>query len=551
MSVGIALLVHEELHRAAELVQALQAAGCKIAVHVDAKVPSDECNSFKQTLEGLENVVYVPRFHCEWGQFSLVKAQLATAETLLNHFSDLSHVVQLSGSCLPNRPISELQDFLNQHEDTDFIESVTVGGVNWTKGGLEAERFNLYFPFSFTERKRWFDFFVKLQRRFGIKRKLPKGLVPHIGSQWWVLSCATMKAIIEDPDRAQYDRYFKHNWIPDESYFQSLARKHSSRLRSLSLTYSRFDYRGKPMVFYDDHSRYIEHLDSFFIRKVWPGANQLYKNLLNPARVPETRNPDMAVAFNANIKRAESRWLEGRQGLMMQSRAPLLPLVNSATSYTVLSGFDRVFRNLPSWLQQKTGIVLFEHLFSKENSDYEKSAKLLKNNLGSTPQNRDYNPVEFLLNFVWNHSDDDPVFYFDPLQNPQLARFMVKDPNARIFHIRSAWLLDLFRENQRDIKKIQPRVHACALREQAQLKALAKGKAKVQIIPLEEFYAQPGAVTEDLLTALRPALAIHNRDVPDLRPHEGLKEYIEFLKDAGLNLKVEIDHRNNLAGLSV
>ena len=29
------------------------------------------------------------------------------------------------------------------------------------------------------------------------------------------------------------------------------------------------------------------------------------------------------------------------------------------------------------------------------------------------------------------------------------------------------------------------------------------------------------------------------------------KEYIEFLKDAGLNLKVEIDHRNNMAGPSV
>ena len=226
MSVGIALLVHKKLSRAAQLVEALHEAGCKTAIHVDAKVRDSEYNAFYQSVNQLDTTVFAPRNHCEWGRFSLVEAQLATAKTLLDRFDDVSHVVQLSGSCLPNRPLAELNEFLGQHLETDFIESVLVGGVNWTKGGLEAERFELYFPFSFSKKRKVFDLFVALQRKLGIKRKTPQGLTPHIGSQWWALTRATMLSILNDPARAAYDRFFSHCWIPDESYFQTLARKH-------------------------------------------------------------------------------------------------------------------------------------------------------------------------------------------------------------------------------------------------------------------------------------------------------------------------------------
>lgn len=550
MSIGIALLVHQDFDRVVELVQTLQKAGCKTAIHVDAKAEPAEYEAFFEAVRRFDNVVFAPRHHCEWGRFSLVEAQLATAELLLENFADVSHVVMLSGSCLPNRPLSELGVFLNHHKDTDFIESVIVGGVNWTKGGLEAERFSQHFPVSFVKHRRVFDLFVAIQRKFGIKRKLPEGLTPHIGSQWWTLTRATMLKIINDPRRPEYDRFFAKSWIPDESYFQTLARAHSQRIKSRSLTYSRFDFRGKPMMFYDDHASYIVHLDSYFVRKVWPGADGLYQTLLDQTQTPEPRNPDMAVAFNALIAKAESRWLEGRPGLVMQSRAPRLPKITTATPYTILSGFDRVFIGLAPWLQQKTGVVLFENLFADNQEGFTKAAARLKNNLGTSIQCRDHNPEGFLLNFIWNHSDDDPVFTFDQSGHLALARFIANDPNARVFHIRSAWLLDLQRENLRDIEQLLPRVQAYALKEQAQLAALAKGKAKTQIIPLAEIYAQPGAVLEQLLTGLRPSLASQTHEIPGFLPYEGLEEYIEFLKDAGLNLNVESDHTFNLAGES-
>ncbi len=548
MSIGFALLVHENLDRVAQLVSTLSQAGCKIAIHVDAKVPLEAFQPFQQALNGIDGVVFTPRIDCEWGRFSLVEAQLLALDLVLGEFPDISHVTLLSGSCLPNRPLAEFGEFLQQNPDTDFIESVRVGEKTWIKGGLESERLSLYFPFSFV-RNRWvFDQFVELQRKLGIKRKMPEGLTPHIGSQWWTLTRATATAILHDPARPIYDRFFRKCWIPDESYFQTLARKHSRSLKSRSLTFSRFDFRGKPMMFYDDHLRFVEHLNSYFIRKTWRGSEKLYSTLLNPERMPTPQNPDMETAFLAWVEKAESRHLVGRQGLVMQGQMPKLTKQVAAAPYTVLCGFDHIFKDFPGWIKQETGLEYFDHLFSGQHSKYRQTAQRLMGNLGGSLKMRIRNPEGFLLNFVWNYRDDDPLFALDPGKNRKLARFIARDPKARVFFIRSIWLLELFSKNQRNVSVLQARIDRMARREAVQLAALLGGKAKVRVISLDEILSQPGAVLEDLIFELRPSLAHKRRDLPDMFPREPLEEYIEFLKDAGLNWNTEIDSSLNGVG---
>ncbi len=542
MSIGFVLLVHENLDRVAQLVAALHRMGCKLAIHVDAKVPESEYMAFRQVVDGLESVVLAPRLHCEWGRFSLVEAQFRAVECLLAGFPCVSHITLLSGSCLPSRPLGEFITFLQQNPDTDYIESVRVGDKTWIKGGLESERLSLYFPFSFVRNRRIFDLFVELQRKLGIKRKMPSGLTPHIGSQWWTLTRATLSAILKDPQRPVYDRYFKKCWIPDESYFQTLARKHSQNLKSRSLTFTRFDFRGKPMMFYDDHLRFIEHIDSYFIRKTWCGAKALYTTLLDPDRQAARRNPDMETAFLATIEKAENRRIKGRQGLVMQGQVPRLTEQVAAAPYTVLSGFDHVFQDFPDWIKQETGLEYFQHLFSRQRKPYQELAPRLKGNLGGSPRLRNHNPEGFLLNFIWNQRDDDPLFALDPGKNQRLARFIARDPKARVFFIRSVWLLRLFRNNERDIQALQSKISLRLRQEQAQLSALLSGNAKVKIISLNEILSQPGAVLEELVFELRPSLAQKNRDLPVLLPREGLEEYIEFLRDAGLNWHREAEN---------
>ena len=91
-------------------------------------------------------------------------------------------------------------------------------------GGLDHERFTLSFPFAWKKHRYLFDRYVEFQRAFGLRRKVPDGLVPHMGSQWWCLTRQTLSAILQDPERPKYDRFFKRVWIPDESYYQTLSR---------------------------------------------------------------------------------------------------------------------------------------------------------------------------------------------------------------------------------------------------------------------------------------------------------------------------------------
>ncbi|MEO0753152.1 MAG: beta-1,6-N-acetylglucosaminyltransferase, partial [Pseudomonadota bacterium] len=151
-----------------------------------------------------------------------------------------------SGACLPLRPVEELIEYLADRPRTDFIESATTADVPWTVGGLDEERFTMRFPFSWKRQRFLFDKFVALQRQIGLKRRIPKGLVPHMGSQWWCLTRQTLTAILQGPERREYDNYFRHVWIPDESYYQTLARQFSTNIESRSLTLSKFDFQGKP-----------------------------------------------------------------------------------------------------------------------------------------------------------------------------------------------------------------------------------------------------------------------------------------------------------------
>jgi hypothetical protein len=87
--------------------------------------------------------------------------------------------------------------------------AVTVSDVPWSIGGLHKERFHLHFPFAWKRRRWLFDLSVRIQRTLGLKRRLPRGIIPHLGSQWWCLTRSTISAILNDPKRPIFERYFR------------------------------------------------------------------------------------------------------------------------------------------------------------------------------------------------------------------------------------------------------------------------------------------------------------------------------------------------------
>lgn len=222
------MLCHAALDRAAQLARHWSDHGCPVVIHVDARTPQAQFDALRTALQDLPDIRFTPRLPCDWGTFGIVQATQEAATRMLTDFPQVSHVLLASGSCLPIKPVRALQAHLAQHPDTDFIESVTTADVGWTIGGLNEERFTLRFPFKWKSQRRLFDGYVSLQRLLRFRRRLPQGLVPHLGSQWWCLTRPTLQAILQHKDRARIDRYFKRVWIPDESYFQSLVRQVST-----------------------------------------------------------------------------------------------------------------------------------------------------------------------------------------------------------------------------------------------------------------------------------------------------------------------------------
>lgn len=538
MSVGVVMLVHTALGRAAQVARHWAVNGCPVVIHADTTVPKENFDRLKRGLADLPNVSFSKRFRCEWGTWGLVAATQAASEQILHEHPDIHHVFLASGSCLPLRPIEDLKNYLAARPQVDFIESATTADVPWTVGGLDRERFTLRFPFSWKRHRALFDSYVRLQRRLGYKRKIPKGLVPHMGSQWWCLTRQTLSAILEDPEREVFDRYFKRVWIPDESYFQTLARQYSLKIESRSLTLSKFDHQGKPHIFYDDHLQLLRRSDCFVARKIWPFANRLYDTFLTAPQKDIPRMDPNPAKIDRIFAKAVERRTRGREGLFMQSRFPREGFENSlsAASYSVFEGFSELFEDFEPWLARMTGVKVHGHLFSPDRVDFADGQKVVAGCLSDSPALRDHRPQAFLNNLIWNTRGEHQSFQFGPRDNQKISWQIAKDVNAQISVISGAWALSLFKQNRNfaDIREEAARLQKI---ENEHIRALRSlyAKARIRIWTLAEFVEAPSEPLQTIVDEIANREAHRLTELPRMVDLTGFGQFLQNLKNQGMH----------------
>ena len=537
MTVGFVMLCHTAFDRAAQVARYWAEHGCPVVIHVDSRVRRARLNSFRRDLRGIANIRFSERFRCEWGTWGLVQATQKASELLLRDFPEVRHVYLASGSCLPLRPVAELVQYLEERPRTDFIESVTTEDVGWTIGGLNIERFTLRFPFSWRKRRRLFDAYVRLQRRVGFRRDIPDGLVPHLGSQWWCLTRQTLSAILESPDRAAHDRYFRRVWIPDESYFQTLVRRYSDRIESRSLTLAKFDFQGKPHVFYDDHLQLLRKSDCFVARKIWPEAEKLYRSFLTdePARQPQAEPQPGKI--DRIFARAVERRIKGRPGLYMQSRFPRpnLDYVETAAQYSVFQGFADLFENFELWLGKMAGTRVHGHLFAPDRVEFAGGERIYNGALSDSAALRDYNAQGFLTNLLWNTRGERQCFQFGPADQQAIARFIAHDRHAQISVISGAWAVPLFHRNANfgDIRREAARLQKIEMEQLALLRRPGT-KARVRIWTLADFVENPMEPLQSIIAEISPREARRLTEVPRMADLAGFGQFLQNLRNQGM-----------------
>lgn len=537
MNVGFIMLCHTALHRAAQVARYWAEHGCPVVIHVDGQVTAARYNAFAEGLSDLSNIRLSRRLRCEWGSWSLVAATQTAAKALLADFPRIRHVYYASGSCLPLRPISELKLYLDRRPHTDFIESVTTEDVPWTVGGLDRERFIYRFPFSWKRRRFLFDRAVRLQRLLRIRRKIPERVIPHLGSQWWCLTRQTLSAILEDPDRSVYDNYFKRVWIPDESYFQTLARLYSAEIESRSLTLSKFDFQGKPHIFYDDHLQLLRRSDCFVARKIWPHADRLYEAFLSddrPSALEAEPNPEK---IDRVFAQAVERRTRGRPGLIMQSRFPNEGWENGKTAgpYSVFEGFNDVFADFEHWLTRRTGNRVHGNLFNPRRVQFAGNETIFNGSISDSSALRDYDPRGFLSNLIWNTRGERQCFQFGPGDSQDVTWFMTTDSNAQISVITGAWALSLF-HSDRGFSDIRAEAARLQRIERKHLEILRSPytKARLRVWTLADFVLDPMHHLQTIVDEIAPSSPRRPTEAPVMVDMKGFGRFLQNLKNQGM-----------------
>ena len=537
MTVGFVMLCHTALDRAAQVARHWAVKDCPVVIHVDRRVKRKSYDVLVKSLADLANIRFSGRHSCEWGTWGIVAATQEASLIMLRDFPAVRHVYLASGSCLPLRPVEELVAYLAERPRTDFIESVTTEDVGWTIGGLDLERFTLRFPFSWRKQRRLFDGYVKIQRRLGFKRRIPPGIVPHLGSQWWCLTRQTLSVILENPERPEIDRYFRRVWIPDESYFQTLVRQVSSHVESRSLTLSKFDFQGKPHIFYDDHLQLLRRSDCFVARKMWPHADRLYKTFLSDDAGGQAVAEPNPGKIDRLFAKAVERRTKGRAGLYMQSRHPNEDWENgrTAAAYSVFEGFADLFDNFEIWLGKATGTRVHGHLFATDRVQFAGGEKVYNGAMCDSAEMRDYNPTSFLTNLIWNTRGERQCFQFGPDDNQALSAFVAGDPNAQISVISGAWAIPLFHSNRNfsDIRKEAARLQKI---EAEFLTDLRKPwvKARVRIWTLAEFVENPMEPLQTIVDEISPRSMRRLTEAPRLADLTGFGQFLQNLRNQGM-----------------
>jgi hypothetical protein len=311
----------------------------------------------------------------------------------------------------------------------------------------------------------------------------------------------------------------------------------SSTVESRSLTLSKFDFQGKPHIFYDDHLQLLRRSDCFVARKMWPHADKLYQTFLSddPAKLAFAEpNPGKIDRLFA---KAVERRTKGRAGLYMQSRHPNENWENGRTSspYSVFEGFAELFDGFETWLGKSTGTRAHGHLFAPDRVEYAGGEKVYNGAMSDSAALRDYNPKSFLSNLVWNTRGERQCFQFGPGDNQALSWFIAGDPNAQVSVISGAWAIPLFQSNRNfgDIRREAARLQKIEAEHLGILRS-AWTKARVRIWTLAEFVENPMEPLQTVIDEISPRSTRRLTEAPRLHDLTGFGQFLQNLRNQGM-----------------
>ena len=285
------ILAHTDPKQLFELVKSLDYEA-KIFIHLDKK---SDLSKFSKYDYPSSAVFIQDRVRVSWAGFNMIIATLNLIKAALNDGGSYSHLVLLSGLDYPIKPITQLHEFSNYHQETEFIRFLRVedSPEHYLKIFQRHSFKNPIFPdvhvpllskgVTFLDKaiRKIFTLLVR-----PIKRKPLEGITPCFGSQWWAITPACAQYILDfvdnNPKFVGYfktafgpDEYFFHtiignsHFLPNATGFQKYQGRGTFRMANLHLIHPSLAY-----VYTDDDFDELQRSDKFFVRKITSSSSE-------------------------------------------------------------------------------------------------------------------------------------------------------------------------------------------------------------------------------------------------------------------------------------
>lgn len=190
-------------------------------IHLDTHVKDFDFEKYRR-IPKHSKVTFVDRIRISWGHFSLAECELILLESAAKGHYDYYHL--LSGVDVPVKSRSYIEDFFVEHNGTNFLcfQAPVIASTYY-------ERVKYYYPCQrWNIRNRPFRLGLRLLTTYAQKavfvdrtRKCPDGWVFQKGTQWFSITDALARYIVEKEDLIY--SMFRSTFCTDELFIHTLV----------------------------------------------------------------------------------------------------------------------------------------------------------------------------------------------------------------------------------------------------------------------------------------------------------------------------------------
>jgi hypothetical protein len=258
MKIAYLVLAHKLPEQLIRLIKTLNTVDTSFFIHVDRNTEDETHAALVGFFRSYDNVHFIKRHYCKWGDSSLVKATLSGLKYLVKSEIPYDYVILLSGQDYPIKSNDEIQAYLQKNNGFSFLQYSTT--PHNMAGRIEHWHFRIGRRHYIIPAKNMFGppllnkIWNPIAQKIKWRRKLPGNLKPYFGSQFWCLSREFVDSCLKYlAEHKGYEKFMKLSYIPDEFFFQSVFLNSSLRPRIINT-----DLRYKD---FSDHNRHPKVLD--------------------------------------------------------------------------------------------------------------------------------------------------------------------------------------------------------------------------------------------------------------------------------------------------